>query len=69
MKKKKSKSFESLVKTTFMLIQKGSKFRVGRKMLIDICNYCKEVGHWAKECEKKKVDSKKRREQYNIVEA
>ncbi len=68
-KKEKFGSFELLTKTALVLAQKGSKFRVSRDKSRDICNYCKEVGHWARECKKKIVDSKKRGEKNNIIEA
>jgi hypothetical protein len=67
MRKKKFGSFESLVKTTFVLDQKGSKSKVNRNKSKDIYNYYKEVGHWAKESKNKRADSKKIKEQNNIV--
>jgi hypothetical protein len=53
-----------------MLAQKKYEFRNGiRDKSKDVCNYCKEVDHWARECQKKKANWKKRSEQNNIVEA
>jgi hypothetical protein len=69
MRKEKSGSFELSTRIAFVLAKKGLESGVSRDKSRDICNYCKEVGHWARECKKKKIDSKKRGEQNNIIEA
>ncbi len=53
-----------------MLAQKKYESKSGtRDKSKDVYNQCKEVGHWAKECKKKKVGWKKKNEQNNIVKA
>ncbi len=53
-----------------MLAQKKYESRSStRDKSKDVYNQCKEFGHWAKECKKKKGDWKKKSEQNNIVEA
>ncbi len=51
-----------------MLAQKKFESRSGRDKTKDLCNYDKEVGDWARESKKIKVDLKKKSEQNNNVE-
>jgi len=69
MRKEKFGSFKLSTEIAFILAQKGSKSKVSRGKSKDICNYRKEIGHWARECKKKRADSKKRGKQDNIFEA
>jgi hypothetical protein len=69
MKKEKYGSTESSTKIMLMLVQKKYESRYGtRDKSKDVCNYCKEVNHWARECKKKKLTKRKKNEQNNIVE-
>ncbi len=69
MRKEKYGSSELSIETTHILVQKGSESRVNRNKSRNICNYCKEVRHWARECKKKRTDSKRKGKQNNVVEA
>jgi hypothetical protein len=69
MRKEKFGSSKFSTEIAFILAKKRSKSKVSRDKSRDICNYRKEVGHWARECKKKRADSKKRRKQDNIIEA
>ncbi len=51
-----------------MLAQKKFESKSGRDKTKDVCNYYKEVGDWARESKKIKVDLKKKSEQNNNVE-
>ncbi len=51
-----------------MLAQKKFESKSGRDKTKDVSNYYKEVGDWARESKKVKVDLKKTSEQNNNVE-
>ncbi len=60
MRKEKYGSSELLIEIMHVLVQNGSKSKVNKDKSRNICNYCKDVRHWARECKKKKADSRKK---------
>ncbi len=69
MKKEKNKSLEIMFVKTMLLSKKSSTQRYKDKSE-DVCNYCKQKRHWARECKKKKNEYVKRKiKQKNIVES
>jgi hypothetical protein len=56
MEKKNIGQFESSPTTSLILAQKKFKSKGSRDKIKDIHNYYKKLGHWIKECKKRKVN-------------
>ncbi len=67
MEKKNIGQFESSPTTSLILAQKKFKSKGSRDKIKDIHNYYKKLGHWIKECKKRKVNWKKKSEQNDNV--
>ncbi len=65
MRKEKFGSSKLSTKIVVILIQKRLESKVNRDKSREICNYYKEVGHWTRECKKKKTIL--RREESKII--
>jgi hypothetical protein len=57
----KNKSLETMFSTEITLLFKKSSAQKHKDKSENVCNYCKQKVHWAKECEKRKNEYAKRK--------
>ncbi len=67
MRREKVGLSQSSTETALILAQKKFESKGSRDKTKDVCNYCKELDHWARECKKGNADWKKKSEQSNNV--
>jgi len=61
MRMEKNKSLETMFSTEITLLFKKSSVQRHRDKSENVCNYCKQKMHWARECEKRKNEYAKRK--------
>jgi hypothetical protein len=61
MRKEKNKSLETMSSIEVTLLSKKSYTQRCKDKSEDVCDYCKQKGHWVRECEKRKDEYAKRK--------
>jgi hypothetical protein len=69
MRKEKGESSQT-IETTLLAQKYFESKRSMRDKNKNICNYCKKVDHWAKDCKKKKFDAmhKQKTKEGNVID-